>query len=150
MTGSQDAARADAAVAAVEQQMSALFNRVRSSWKDQAVAVHPDLQPVGFKILAQLVRGGPSHAGVLADLLQTDKSIVSRQVRIMEGLGLVESREDPADGRARVLAATPLALEKVNAHPYRQPGAARATAAQLADRGRRKVRRAHLAVDHLA
>ena len=114
MTGSQDAARADAAVAAVEQQMSALFNRVRSSWKDQAVAVHPDLQPVGFKILAQLVRGGPSHAGVLADLLQTDKSIVSRQVRIMEGLGLVESREDPADGRARVLAATPLALEKVN------------------------------------
>ncbi|MET0974267.1 MAG: MarR family winged helix-turn-helix transcriptional regulator [Leifsonia sp.] len=102
------------AIADVEGQLSALFNRARAGWKDYAASVHPDLQPAGYKILGTLVRGGPAHAGALAEQLHTDKSVISRQVRLMEQLGLVESRADETDGRARVLAATPMALEKVS------------------------------------
>lgn len=106
---------ADEAIADVEGQLSALFNRVRSNWRDYAASVHPELQPAGYKILGHLVRQGPAHAGVLAEQLHTDKSVISRQVRLMEQLGLVESTADASDGRARVLVATPLAVEKVTA-----------------------------------
>lgn len=105
----------DQAIADVEGQLSALFNRVRAGWKDYAANVHPELQPAGYKILGNLVRGGPTHAGALAEQLHTDKSVISRQVRLMEQLGLVESTADATDGRSRVLAATPLAIDKVTA-----------------------------------
>lgn len=113
-TADQDAA-SDQAIADVEGQLSALFNRVRSNWRDYAASVHPELQPAGYKILGHLVRQGPAHAGVLAEQLHTDKSVISRQVRLMEQLGLVESTADETDGRARVLVATPLAIAKVTA-----------------------------------
>lgn len=117
-----DAARPDAAsvdqaqaIADVEEQFGRLFHRVRANWKRYAASVHPELQPLGYKVLAMLVSRGPSHAGVLADELHTDKSVMSRQVRQLEQLGLVESRVDDRDARARLLAATPVAAERVNA-----------------------------------
>jgi DNA-binding MarR family transcriptional regulator len=116
----------DQAIAAVEEQFTILFNRVSSGMRERAARVHPDLQPVGFKLLSTLVRTGPVHAGALAGMLATDKSVVSRQVRILEDLGFVERRVDPADRRASFLVATPPAIEKVNearasdqAHLYR-------------------------------
>ena len=44
-----------------------------------------------------------------------DKSVVSRQVRMLEELGLLESRADERDGRLRVLTAAPRALEMLAA-----------------------------------
>ncbi|GLI26705.1 transcriptional regulator [Agromyces rhizosphaerae] len=104
----------DPAIGAVEQQLGVLFNRVRLVWKEQAASVHPDLQPVGYKLLGLLVRGGPAHAGALADQLMTDKSVVSRQVRILVELGLVERRVDEHDARARLLEATPTGIARVH------------------------------------
>ncbi|AMB59573.1 MarR family winged helix-turn-helix transcriptional regulator [Microterricola viridarii] len=104
----------EAAIAEVEAQLGVLFARVRTIWKDGAHAVHPDLQPVGYKLLASLVRAGSCHAGALAEQLATDKSVISRQVKLMEELGLVVSAPDPTDGRARILTATPEAVEKIN------------------------------------
>lgn len=105
----------DAAIAEVEAQLGVLFSRVRTIWKEGAQRVHPDLQPVAYKLLATLVRSGSCHAGALADMLATDKSVISRQVKFMEELGLIESAPDPADGRARILTATPKAVEKITA-----------------------------------
>lgn len=105
----------DAAIAEVEAQMGVLFSRARSLWKDGAQRVHPSLQPVAYKLLSTVVRSGSCGAGDLADLLATDKSVVSRQVKMMEELGLIVSEPDPADGRARILRATPIAVEKINA-----------------------------------
>ncbi|MEO5744355.1 MAG: MarR family winged helix-turn-helix transcriptional regulator [Terracoccus sp.] len=105
----------EAAIAEVEAQLGMLFTRVRTMWKDAAHRVHPDLQPVGYKLLANLVRTGSCNAGALAEQLATDKSVISRQVKLMEELGLVESIPDPADGRARILTATPEAVVKINA-----------------------------------
>ncbi len=104
---------ADSAIGAVEQQLGVLFNRVRVLWKEQAASVHPDLQPIGYKLLSALVRGGPAHSGALAEQLATDKSVVSRQVRILADLGLVESRVDERDARARLLVATPVGEARV-------------------------------------
>jgi DNA-binding MarR family transcriptional regulator len=103
----------DDEIASVEEQLRMLFVRVRAVWKEAAAAVHPDLQPVGYKILSAIVRRGPMHAGVIAEALEIDKSVVSRQVKQLEALGLAQSVADPNDGRARIIEATPAAAESV-------------------------------------
>ena len=105
----------DSAIAAVEEQLTILFNRVTAGMRERVARVHPELQPVGYKLLYTLVRTGPVHAGALAEMLQTDKSVVSRQARILEDLGFVERRSDPDDRRASFLVATPAAVTKVDA-----------------------------------
>lgn len=103
------------AVASVEEQLGTLFRRARSLWKDAAAAVHPDLQPVGYKVLSALVTAGAAQTGALCDGLSIDKSVMSRQVRTLEEFGLVEVRPDPADGRARILEATPAGVASITA-----------------------------------
>lgn len=104
----------DAAIAEVEEQFTRLFNQVGTSMRERASRIHPDLQPVGYKLLSTIVRSGPIHAGALAAMLYTDKSVISRQVKILEDMGFVERRADPTDRRASFLAATPEAIERVN------------------------------------
>jgi DNA-binding MarR family transcriptional regulator len=101
----------DDAIGDAEEQLSVLFGRVRIIMKDAAAQIHPDLRPVGYKILAAIVRQGETNGNHLSDLLETDKSVVSRQVRMLEEVGLVTSRADDRDGRARVLTPTPKAVE---------------------------------------
>ena len=78
----------DDEIASVEEQLRLLFARVRLVWKEAAAAVHPDLQPVGYKIISAIVHRGRMHAGAIADVLEIDKSVVSRQVKHLEALGL--------------------------------------------------------------
>ncbi|MFS0853666.1 MarR family winged helix-turn-helix transcriptional regulator [Microbacterium sp. 179-I 3D4 NHS] len=103
----------DQAITRVEQELGRLFARIRISWRDAAMTVHPDLQPLGYQVLTSIATGKATSAGAIIERLQTDKSAVSRQVRQLEQLGLVESIRDPDDRRARVLVATELAQEKV-------------------------------------
>lgn len=103
----------DEAIADVEDQLSQLFSRIRTVWKESAQQVHPDLQPAGYKLLSAITRLGATNAHVLADTFEMDKSVVSRQIRALEDLGLVETRADERDGRVRVLVATPKAVELV-------------------------------------
>ncbi|MGO2747610.1 MarR family winged helix-turn-helix transcriptional regulator [Microbacterium sp.] len=108
-----DSARLDEAVRRVEAELAHLFARIRVSWREAAVTVHPDLQPLGYQVLTSIATGKATSAGAIIERLQTDKSAVSRHVRQLEELGLVESIPDPDDRRARVLVATELAQEKV-------------------------------------
>ncbi|MFE5672806.1 MarR family winged helix-turn-helix transcriptional regulator [Agromyces sp. NPDC056523] len=103
----------DEAVALVEEQLGVVFNRARLVWKEAADQVQPGLQPAAYKVLATIVRLGSTNAHVLADVLDMDKSVVSRQIRVLEEAGLVESRPDERDGRLRALSATPTAVERV-------------------------------------
>lgn len=103
----------DEAVTRVEQELGRLFARIRVSWREAAVTVHPELQPLGYQVLTSIASGKATSAGAIIDRLQTDKSAVSRQVRQLEELGLVESIPDPLDRRARVLVATGLAQERI-------------------------------------
>lgn len=103
------------AVAGLEAQLAQLFATARAHMLGRAAAVHPDLSPSAFKVISALVRGGPCHAVRLSSELAADKSVISRLVRQLEDLGLVERRADPDDGRAFVIAATPVAVRKVEA-----------------------------------
>ncbi|MFB7250091.1 MarR family winged helix-turn-helix transcriptional regulator [Microbacterium sp. NPDC056234] len=103
----------DEAVARVEHELGRLFARIRVSWREAAVTVHPDLQPLGYQVLTSIASGKATSAGEIIERLQTDKSAVSRQVRQLEELGLVESVPSPVDRRARVLVATDLAQERI-------------------------------------
>lgn len=103
----------DDEIASVEEQLRLLFVRVRAVWKEAAAAVHPDLQPMGYKILSAIVRRGPMHAGAIADALEIDKSVVSRQVKHLEQLGLATVVSDPDDRRARFVQPTERAIESL-------------------------------------
>lgn len=64
------------------------------------------LEKAAYALLVHLVKGGPQRARSLADAVHSDPSTVSRQISQLAGLGLIERRADPMDGRACLLAAT--------------------------------------------
>ena len=105
--------RRERAMADVERQLAVVVQRARARWRRLAFAIHPELQPIGYKILALLVDGGPAPASHLVEELATDKSTVSRQVAQLVQLGLVQRTTDPQDGRVRLLAATPTAAVRL-------------------------------------
>ncbi|HYI34487.1 MAG TPA: MarR family transcriptional regulator [Glaciibacter sp.] len=109
--GTAELTTADA-VREVEEQMHVLAGFVRTSVRDAALSVDPALRPLGLKLLRTLARNGPTHASALADLLLVDRSVISREARQLELLGLIELQIDPQDGRARYLALTPKAARK--------------------------------------
>ncbi|MFC7787358.1 MarR family winged helix-turn-helix transcriptional regulator [Microbacterium sp. MAHUQ-60] len=89
--------------------LNLIFARARTMWRESAARVHPELQPAGYKLLAFISRTGATSAHQLAERFEMDKSTVSRQIRMLEDFGLLESRPDEHDGRLRVLTATPVA-----------------------------------------
>lgn len=90
----------------VEEQMGILAGKIRTSIRDAAAAVDPSLQPFGLKLLRIVERLGPLHAGAAAEMLSVDRTAISRQSRQLEELGLVSTRADPEDRRARFLELT--------------------------------------------
>ncbi|MDY0913949.1 MarR family winged helix-turn-helix transcriptional regulator [Rathayibacter festucae] len=104
-----------AAIAAVEGELSTLFNRVRDALRSAAERLHPDLGTAGYRTLAALERRGPMHAGALAELLETDKSSISRQISTLDRLGLLQRSPDPDDGRATILSVPPETAERMRA-----------------------------------
>lgn len=100
---------------ALEHEFARFFARAKGMWRESAAAVHPDLQPVGYKLLALLHRDGPMSAGELAARTETDKSVVSRQLRFLDEHGLVEGVPDPDDGRRRIIAASADASARLDA-----------------------------------
>lgn len=93
-------------IAEVEEQMTALAARIRATSREAAARIHPELAPIGYKMLRVIRRCGSAHASAVADQLGVDRSVVSRQVRQLQELGLVEVGADAQDGRVRVLALT--------------------------------------------
>jgi DNA-binding MarR family transcriptional regulator len=112
-TESAPQSEADEALLAVEAQMSVLGQRIRTVTREAALRIDPALPPFGLKVLRLLMRNGPTHASVVADQLDVDRSIISRQAKQLEELGLLEFRTDENDGRARFLALTPRAIERI-------------------------------------
>lgn len=101
----------DEAIADFQGQLHLVFARARTVWKEAASQVHAELSPAGYKLLTFVARTGDASAHQLTEAFEMDKSVVSRQVRMLEELGLVESRADLHDGRLRVLTATPEACK---------------------------------------
>lgn len=99
----------DSALGDLQTHLSLIFARTRTLWKESAARIAPELQVGGYKLLTFIERAESANAHELAERFEMDKSVISRQVRMLEELGLIESRADERDGRLRVLTATPSA-----------------------------------------
>ncbi|WP_312169519.1 MarR family transcriptional regulator [Microbacterium sp.] len=97
------------AIGDLQGHLNLIFARTRTLWRESAARIAPDLQVGGYKLLTFIERAGTANAHELAERFEMDKSVISRQVRMLEELGLIESRPDERDGRLRVLTATPAA-----------------------------------------
>ena len=111
MIGSDAVASLDveSALGDLQTHLNLIFARTRTLWRESAARISPELQVGGYKLLTFIDRAGSVSAHELAERFEMDKSVVSRQVRMLEDLGLIESRPDERDGRLRVLTATPSA-----------------------------------------
>lgn len=116
--GGDASAAADAmneAISEVEGQFGSLIVKARTSIRNRAVAIHPELQPTGYKVLTLLVHHGARQQVELAEELQTDKAMMSRTVKQLAEFGLVECTADPHDGRAKLISITDGARGKYEA-----------------------------------
>ena len=115
MVAADTAARSgdDEAFAEFQGQLNLIFAKARTLWKDSAMRIHPELAPVGYKLLTFVAHAGCANAHQIVEAFDMDKSAISRQVRMLEEFELLESRPDEQDGRLRVLTPTPEALEKL-------------------------------------
>jgi len=104
----------DAALTAVEHQLSLLWRRARSVSQQLSRQVHPDMEPAAYGLLAVLRREGPIRLTELASCIGVGKPSVSRQVAFLESLGLVSKEADPLDGRAQSIRLTAKGEDKMH------------------------------------
>lgn len=95
------------AIAALEHELSVLWRRARASARKVAVEVHPDLDSGAYGLLVLLQQEGALRLTDLAARVGVGKPSVSRQVAMLQELGLVRKQSDPADGRAQTISLTP-------------------------------------------
>ncbi|WP_436778146.1 MarR family winged helix-turn-helix transcriptional regulator [Yinghuangia sp. YIM S09857] len=90
--------------AAVESVMTA----TRSGERHRALAgrAGQDLTRGEAQTLARIVKHGPLRVSGLAEMLDADRSLASRQVEALVRAGLAERVPDPTDGRATLVSAT--------------------------------------------
>lgn len=84
-----------------------LLRRARAMSIHLAREVHPDLEPGAYVLLVQLANSDGARLTDLAAFLGVGKPTVSRQLSVLERLGLVERVPDVHDARAQVIRNTP-------------------------------------------
>jgi len=102
-----------AAVRALEAEFGELLTHIRRIVTDNANRVSPGMLPGAYKVFTTIVRRESVTQSALAEALLVDKGQLSRTVRELEQLGLVERSPDPSDGRSSLLSPTPHGLERL-------------------------------------
>lgn len=101
------------AVRALEAEFGELINRFRRIISENASRVSPGMLPGAYKVFTTIVRRESITLSALAETLMADKGQISRTVRELEQLGLIERTPDPADGRSSLLSPTAEGLERL-------------------------------------
>ncbi|WP_309080181.1 MarR family winged helix-turn-helix transcriptional regulator [Zhihengliuella sp.] len=109
-----DAERQEA-INAMEEQLSLLWRRSRAIGNKVARSVHPDMEPGAYGLLRTLQRCGAMRLTELAAEIGVGKPTVSRQVSMLESIGVVSKEVDPSDGRAQTISLTPAGAEQLAA-----------------------------------
>jgi DNA-binding MarR family transcriptional regulator len=91
----------------LEHEVSVMVRRIRRVIAERARAVHPDLAPSSYLMLAYVADNGPVRATEIAEQFLMDKGAVSRQVAHLAELDLLARVADPEDGRAMLVSANP-------------------------------------------
>lgn len=68
---------------------------------------------IALQGVLRFIGAGESRAADLAARLGVSAPVLSRHIADLEGMGLVERRPDPDDGRAQLVTLTPAGTEKV-------------------------------------
>ncbi len=90
----------------LEHEVGVIIRRVRRVVGVRARMVHEQLQPATYLILSWIDHSGPVRASEVAEQFDVDKGAVSRQVKHLVDLGLVQAERDPDDARAWLLSVT--------------------------------------------
>ncbi|GAA1247421.1 DNA-binding MarR family transcriptional regulator [Microbacterium phyllosphaerae] len=95
------------AVHALEAEFSELITHFRRLIMENADRVSPGMLPGAYKTFTTIARCGQVTASALSERMLVDKGQISRTVRELESLGLIERSPDPKDGRSSLLSLTP-------------------------------------------
>ncbi len=68
----------DQAVTRVEHELGRLFARIRVGWREAAATVHPDLQPLGYQVLASIASGKANSAGAISWVASSSSTMRSK------------------------------------------------------------------------
>ena len=97
----------------LERELAIVLRRARGRWAQLAREVHPDLDPAAYGLMLRLEDVGAARMTDLSSYFGVGKPTISRQVQLLEGLGLVTRSADASDGRAQSLALTEEGLSRV-------------------------------------
>lgn len=114
MDTDEQSARTEA-VRALEAEFGELINRMRRLLTENAQRVSPGMLPGAYKVFTTISRHERVSQSALADLLMVDKGQLSRTVRDLEKLGLIQRHPDPDDRRASILSPTTYGRERLAA-----------------------------------
>ncbi|WP_415855791.1 MarR family winged helix-turn-helix transcriptional regulator [Sinomonas sp. G460-2] len=104
----------DQAFESIEQQLSLFWRRSRAISHTLSRSLHPEIEPGAYGLLVILRREGPLRITELASLIGIGKPSVSRQVALLEQLGLVSKEDDPDDRRAQRVTLSPAGASEVD------------------------------------
>ena len=95
-------------LAGVERELTRLLRRARATSGAIAAEVHPDLDPSSYAVLVTVLELSDTladgvRAADVAERLGLHKSTMSRNITLLERLGLLERVTSPTDARARLL-----------------------------------------------
>ncbi|MEV5749536.1 MarR family winged helix-turn-helix transcriptional regulator [Actinoallomurus sp. NPDC052308] len=92
----------DQAYHALEHELGVLMRRARALSNEFMREIHPDLDAAAYGLLAGLRECAPARPSDLAEYFKVGKATMSRQLKVLEELGLIERRPDPGDRRAHL------------------------------------------------
>lgn len=105
-------------LADLERELTRLLRRARVTSGAIAAEVHPDLDSSSYTVLItvldlQKVLPGGVRAADVSEQLRLHKSTMSRNISVLEQLGLLERLPSPDDARARLLRITPTGQDQL-------------------------------------
>lgn len=99
------------AISDTQNQLATMMINARRSLRARAHSIHPELNTMGFKAIMLLHGRGGMHQSEIVRHLNADKALLSRMLKHLEELGLIQRSADPNDGRAMLVDLTPSARE---------------------------------------
>ena len=100
----------EAAIRSINDSFERLAIGARRSIRSAAAMLAPDLQPAAWPVFGRIIRAERIQASTIVSSLGMDKSAVSRHVKELRALGLVDVERDEHDARVLWITPTPLAL----------------------------------------
>lgn len=103
-----------AAVRSIELELRTLVRRIRTTKAELARFIAPELVPSAYTVLTLVADRQPTRAGEIVDVLDMDKSVISRHLATLAELGLVQRDCDPEDRRSHTVSLTERGRRKVS------------------------------------